>query len=406
MFRVKGVLHKGLMLALTFLVGCRTLSDVAALPVFLPIILVSLPFLPVGLTARLLEDRNGITSAQFMPDGDGFLVTYRDGACQHIYCVAKDGAFSTALTQGRRFDFEPVYSPDGKQILFSSAVGGHTRLKGNIKLFLMNADGSDLRQLTEGPSQDVCARFSPNGKQVVFASSRDKHQADLFLINADGTGKNQLTSGKDNDASPALLSDGRNVLFQRGRWYGHYSPIAASAWHDFDLYRVSVDGEEPQRLTRECLYEASDLEIAPASGRGLLNRRLFSLDNPEVFTECHPKGSKYTLMNENGHNLRDFSQPRFSPDGGYIVFTMWHDTDSGDDACGLHLVDIETGEAREIARMEGEILDPRFSPNGKEIVFLASRDRYADRPKYELRVVGVDGSELRIIEFEVNSNNQ
>jgi TolB protein len=70
------------------------------------------------------------------------------------------------LTNHPGMDYWPVWSPDGKQIAFTS------NRSGNYDLFLMNADGSNVRNLTQHPSQDNYAAWSPDGKRIAFISNR------------------------------------------------------------------------------------------------------------------------------------------------------------------------------------------------------------------------------------------
>ena len=65
---------------------------------------------------------------------------------------------------------------------------------GQIGLFISNADGSDEHPLLASPGVDYDPVWSPDGKSIVFTSERNG-SADLFRVNSDGTGLTQLTSG-------------------------------------------------------------------------------------------------------------------------------------------------------------------------------------------------------------------
>ena len=51
-------------------------------------------------------------------------------------------------------------SPDGEQIAFT--------YKGNI--YVVDADGGQARQITTNPAYDTDPMWTPDGKQIVFAS--------------------------------------------------------------------------------------------------------------------------------------------------------------------------------------------------------------------------------------------
>jgi Tol biopolymer transport system component len=56
-----------------------------------------------------------------------------------------DGTDVTRLTENRRFEFAPAFSPDGTRIAFNK----ETR-DGRIGVWIMDADGSSAQQQTFG----------------------------------------------------------------------------------------------------------------------------------------------------------------------------------------------------------------------------------------------------------------
>src|SRR2546421_9929231 len=58
--------------------------------------------------------------------------------------------------------WNPAWSPDGKQILFTSRRDGD-----GFRIYLMDADGSNVKQLTSAnPYGSVYPCFSPDGKKM------------------------------------------------------------------------------------------------------------------------------------------------------------------------------------------------------------------------------------------------
>jgi Tol biopolymer transport system component len=100
---------------------------------------------------------------------------------------------------------EPAWSPNGKQLAFVRASGGHAHL------FVMNADGTDPQQITEGASDDEAPAWSPDGRRLVFCSTNvavETRQANLFTVSPDGAGLVQLTEGDRYACHPAWGRDG------------------------------------------------------------------------------------------------------------------------------------------------------------------------------------------------------
>ena len=75
-----------------------------------------------------------------------------------------DGNNPTRLTHGSGEDTFPHWSPDGKQIVYTSGIGGgmwdNILGNGSYEIYVMNADGSNPIQLTNSPGgwMIICIR--------------------------------------------------------------------------------------------------------------------------------------------------------------------------------------------------------------------------------------------------------
>jgi Tol biopolymer transport system component len=127
---------------------------------------------------------------------------------------------------------QPAWSPDGKQIAFTS------HRTGTSDIWIVDADGDGLRNLTPDPSLDEGASWSPDGTSLVFGSNRDASSplgGDLYIMNADGTGLRRLTNGES--YAPAWSPDGRWIAFNSTRR------------GNSDVSLIRPDGTEVRRLT-------------------------------------------------------------------------------------------------------------------------------------------------------------
>ena len=93
-----------------------------------------------------------------------------------IFVAAADGSDEHPLLSNPDIDYDAVWSPDGKSIVFTSERNG------SADLFRVNADGSSLKALTTDPAYDDQAAFSPDGLKLVFVSSRDGGIANLWIL--------------------------------------------------------------------------------------------------------------------------------------------------------------------------------------------------------------------------------
>ena len=164
--------------------------------------------------------------------GAGQIVFSTIRTAQSLREVALDGSSTTAhrtLTSGSSVDRQPVYSPDGETILFSSNRGG------NLDLWTINASTGRVRQLTDDEAKDWDPAFSPDGSKVVWSSDRSGN-LEIWIANADGSGARQVSSDGFDAENPGLTPDGEWVVYMTS------NPDKTGMW------KIRVDGTEATRL--------------------------------------------------------------------------------------------------------------------------------------------------------------
>lgn len=154
------------------------------------------------------------------------------GQAQEIYSIDERVGEPSVRNLTNHFanDYMPDWSPDGRQIAFTS-----DRDDSPGDIFVMDSDGASQRNLTRHPARDLDPSWAPDGKHIAFASWRNV-RPDIFVVDIDGGGLRALTEHPHIDWEPSWSPD--------GRW------IAFTSWKaGADIHLISPDGDVITRLT-------------------------------------------------------------------------------------------------------------------------------------------------------------
>jgi len=303
-----------------------------------------------------------------------------------------------------------VLSPDHQTIVFD------LRSKYKSQLYKVRVNGTGLVSLGDGSTRDIDPVFSPDGSTVLFSHIL-KGQGDLCVMKIDGSDRKCLTSGPEHDFDPVYSPDGNEIYFLRAQVFTNYSPIAAPAWHEIDIFSINANGSGLKRITFKSNYGMSSLSINPLGdtlmvlGPGdrvnLHQIYIIPTDNPTNWSVVQPDLTKYRPKKIMlGPQKIDYSQlrnPRFSPDGTHILFSWpYHD--------GLYLMNLQTNQTKKIWESKKEDFGrryPRFSRDGRQVVF--STVKKCDQPNFwglqlgkepEIWIVNTDGTDLHAVEIK------
>ena len=183
-------------------------------------------------------------SPSWSPDGKRIaFVSDRDKKfIADIYVMDDDGGNLQRLTNNPHDDYSPSWSPDGKRIVFVSHRVGHFIGEGGgitLEIYAMDDDGDNLQKLTENRKNERDPSWSPDGKRIAFSSDRkgDVVNYEIYVMDADGGNLQRLTENRHDDESPSWSPDGKRIAF--------YSLRGMNA----DIYVMDADGQNEQRLT-------------------------------------------------------------------------------------------------------------------------------------------------------------
>ena len=141
-----------------------------------------------------------------------------------IYSMPIGGGEAKVLRSGLAFEVQPRFSPDGKQILFTSDAGG------GDNIWVMNRDGSSAKQITKETFRLLNnAVWSPDGQYIIarkhFTSGRSLGAGELWMYHISGGGGLQLTPRKNDQQDlnePSASPDEKYIYYSEDMYPGGF----------------------------------------------------------------------------------------------------------------------------------------------------------------------------------------
>jgi dipeptidyl aminopeptidase/acylaminoacyl peptidase len=276
------------------------------------------------------------------PDGNSVLVSLVEPSydpalvVSDLWLLSTDGRLAARrLTASKTGEATPVFSPDGQRIAFASQREGDTA----TQIYQLDlAQGGEAQPITRSSAGARSPQYAPDGKSILFISSvypeadgedeqqriaaerkarkynvrvytgfpirnwdkwLDERQQRVFVQALDGTAARDLLAGSALVKQPGFggrftdtaeeldavwAPDGQSVVFAASI----NRNTGAHSYTHSDLYRVSLDGGEPVRLTPGDGLQAADNYSKPrfaADGKtlyALVQRRTAQVYNASL----------------------------------------------------------------------------------------------------------------------------
>jgi dipeptidyl aminopeptidase/acylaminoacyl peptidase len=157
-----------------------------------------------------------VTSVRYRFNGEGFI----HDRPPHIFAVDRDGGASRQLTDGDFVDGEPAWSPDGRQLAFTSARHADRDGDDIRDLWVVSAQGGEPRRLTDTSALVTGPAFSPDGRTLAYVARRgpnafaDNHR--VLTLPLEGGKPQELAAGLDR--SLVALGDAWVIWSADGQW--------------------------------------------------------------------------------------------------------------------------------------------------------------------------------------------
>ena len=181
--------------------------------------------------ASILSSKEGINSgAVFLANGRSIALTLTTSGNAEIYEMNVETKDLRKITNHFSSDVDPSITADGTLMAFLSDRPG------KAMIYTLDPRGTEtnVKRISFVGQFNATPRFSPDGKEIVFSSWLD-NSFDLFRISSQGEGLSRLTKDFGSNEDPSYSNDGEFIAFTSQR-------VLSRVKADQNIYIMDRDG--------------------------------------------------------------------------------------------------------------------------------------------------------------------
>jgi dipeptidyl aminopeptidase/acylaminoacyl peptidase len=280
-----------------------------------------------------------------------------------LWVIAADGSGTPSrLTWNEGSDGSPAWSPEGDRLAFVSKRGDAPP-----QIYLLPLAGGEAERVTDLPMAAGEPRWFPGGRRLAFlALTWPDLNDDLEAV------KKRLDERKE-DKTQARLSENRLLRF----WDEWKTDGRAAHLFMVDLASRKVTDLTPGSRRLLGLQDLGEWDLSPDGLEAAISANSTDPPYPTLNYDLYllpldADGKPGELRNATAGNPADDTDPRYSPDGRYLLFGRHRRPDVDPDFVRLARYDRASGEVAGLTdAWDGEPGDWEVSPDGSTVFFHA-----------------------------------
>ena len=243
-------------------------------------------------------------------------VSNRGGRPQ-IYLINVDGSDERQLTNLAAGACQPAWSPDGKQLAYTSPCIGNSEEYQGSSVFVMNVDPlgvpsePNLLMVTVGGG-DYDPDWSYDGLRLAFTSWRTG-RPQIFTIGVDGKGLRNVNDDLAFNWAPSWAPDGSQIAILTGRGGQE------------EIWLVPDDGGEEKRYTHSDGKDIARPDWSPDGTTILFEKVVGNIPRLVAAPVVDGGVREIQVCQEGRLSFQPMGEPTWSPDGQWIAFETWPD---------------------------------------------------------------------------------
>jgi TolB protein len=253
---------------------------------------------------------------------------------QRLYTLVvsdADGENENTIMESTDPIMSPAWSPDSRRLAYVS-------FENNISsIYVQTLRTGNRLKVSSYPGINGAPAFSPDGRKLVLTLGGIDGNLDIHILDLATSKTTRLTTNRAIDTEGTWAPDGRAIYFTSDRSGGP------------QVYRVSVEGGTPERVTFEGSYNARP-RLSPDGSR----LALVHLDRGNYRIAVLDLDSRDLLVLSNG---RQDESPSFAPNSDSLIYA----TRQGRIGV-LETVSADGLVRQRLASGQGDVREPVWSP--------------------------------------------